>query len=107
MAPSVFADALALAVLAALIMAGAVTAWTASNAGKRLAGVLVALFAATAALALLGMPAEAMVTTVAIAFAYCVVGVSIMVRLQESYASTEAAEIDAADDGDEPPEPRA
>jgi hypothetical protein len=48
-----------------------------------------------------------MVTTVAIAFAYCVVGVSIMVRLQESYASTEAAEIDAADDGDEPPEPRA
>lgn len=107
MALGVLADAIALAIAAALLMAGAATAWRAANAARRLGGVLCAHIAAILALGVLGAPAVVLVSGVAIAFAYCVVGVAITIRLQESYASTEAGEIDAADDQGEPAEPNA
>jgi hypothetical protein len=107
MAPGALADAIALAVAFALLMAGAVTAWRTANSARRLAGILCAHIAAILGLGVLGAPPMAAVTAVAIAFAYCAIGVAVTVRLQESYASTEAGEIDAADDQSEPAEPNA
>ncbi len=104
MAPEHIAEALTLAIAVALMMAGSVTAWAASAAAKRVAGVLIVLIAAMVALAAFGAPAGAYMTAVAIAFGYCALGAALTVRLQEAYASTEAREIDAADDRDEPPE---
>jgi hypothetical protein len=104
MAPERIAEALTLAVAAALMMAGSVTAWAAGAAAKRVAGVLIVLIAAMAALGTLGAPAGAYMTAVAMAFGYCALGAALTVRLQEAYASTETREIDAADDSDEPPE---
>lgn len=107
MGPEQLAEALTLAVAAALMMAGAAVAWTPGAAAKRVGGVLIALIAAMAALAAIGAPSNAFLTAVAIAFGYCALGAALTVRLQEAYASTETREIDAADDADEPPEKNA
>lgn len=107
MAPPVLADAVALAIALALLMAGVATAWRTANAARRLGGILCAHIAAMLALGVLGAPTMAVVAAVAIAFGYCAIGVAITIRLQETYASTEAGEIDAADDQGEPAEPNA
>jgi hypothetical protein len=99
------ADAISLAMACAMLMAGAATAWRASNAARRIGGIVCAHIAAVLALAILGAPAAAVVTGVALSFVYCVLGVAVLVRLQETYASTEAGEIDAADEQAEPAEP--
>jgi hypothetical protein len=99
------ADALALGVALALLMAGVATAWRTANAARRLGGILCAHIAAMLTLGVLGAPTIAAVTAVAIAFGYCAIGVAVTIRLQESYASTEAGEVDSADDQGEPAEP--
>jgi hypothetical protein len=81
----------------ALVVIGAGAALLLDNAVKRLAGLMIAGFGAVFALAALGAPDGAMVAGVAILFAQAVVGVAIVVRLQESYGATEAGEIDKAD----------
>jgi hypothetical protein len=107
MAPALIADALALTLAVSLLLAGAMTAWATSNTVKRLGGVMVALIAAIVVLSVLGAPDEAVTVAVAIAFSYCALGAVLTVRLQEAYGATEAREIDAADDQDEPVEPQA
>ncbi len=101
------AEVAALAVATFLTLAGAVAALSSGNAMKRLAGVLVALVGAALALAALGAPEESLTTAVAIAFGYAVVGVAVIVRLQETYGGVGAAEVDAADAQSEPREPEA
>jgi hypothetical protein len=107
MAPATFAEAMALAIAAALVMGAAVTAWSATSVAKRVVAVLIALIAAALALGVVGASSAVVVGAVALAFAYVVVGVSLLVRMQEAYGAAETPEIDAADDRDEPAEPSA
>jgi hypothetical protein len=94
-----------LAVAIALVAAGAVAAFASSNALKKVAALLVALVGAGLAAALLSAPSSVLIAAAAIAFAYCVVGTAVVVRLQEAYGSIETSDIDAADEQDEPREP--
>jgi uncharacterized membrane protein AbrB (regulator of aidB expression) len=94
-----------LALAIALVTAGAVTAFVSSNALKKVAAVLTALVGATLAAALLGAQSSLLIAVAAIAFAYCVVGIAVVVRLQEAYGSIESSDLDAADEQDEPREP--
>lgn len=98
---------LGLALAVALLAGGAVTAFTANNALKKIAAVLTALVGAALSLSLVGAPSVAIIGAVAIALAYCVIGVSVAVRLQEAYGSVDLNEADAADEQDEPREPSA
>ncbi len=94
-----------LALAMALVAGGAVAAFVSSNALKKVAAVLTALVGAALAAALLGAPGGVLIAAAAIAFAYCVVGVAVVVRLQEVYGSIETRDLDAADEQDEPREP--
>lgn len=89
----------------ALVAGGAVTAFASANALKKVAAVLTALAGAAFTAALLGGPNVVLIAVAAIAFAYCVMGVAVVVRLQEAYGSIETGELDAADEQDEPREP--
>lgn len=86
----------------ALALSGGAAALLADNAVKRLIGMLVALVAAVPALAVLGAPQPMLFAGVALAFAYTIVGVALIVRAQEDYGADEAPELDAADARDEP-----
>jgi hypothetical protein len=90
-----------------LLLVGAVAAWTAPNAMKRVAGVIIALVGAIVAMAALQAPPSWLIAGVAVAVGYCVVGTTVVVRLQEAYGAAEASALDAADDENEPPEPGA
>jgi len=92
----------ALVLAVSLVGGGAVTAFASSNALKKLAAVLTALVGAGVALAVLGAPSATIAAALAIAFGYSVVGVAVVVRLQEAYGAIEASELDAADEQDEP-----
>lgn len=104
MAPSTWAEAIALAAAAALVMGAAAAAWSAPSVAKRIAAVLAAQLGAMLALGATGAVNGVLVAAVAVAFAYLSTGVSILVRLQEAYGAAETPEIDVADDRDEPPE---
>lgn len=91
----------------ALLMIGVVAAWTAPNAMKRVGGVIIAIIAAIVAMAAMQAPSSWLVAAAAIGLAYCVVGTTIVVRLQEAYGAAETPGIDAADDEAEPAEPGA
>jgi hypothetical protein len=97
---------LLLAIAVAMLMLGAVTAWTSANFVKRVAGILVASLGALTGAAALSAPVSLIVVGVAAAFAQLLFGVALGVRLQEGYGGVEAAEFDAADDANEPAEPR-
>ena len=101
------AERLQLAAAAALLMIGAVTALSSNNVAKRLAGLLIASIGAVLGLAGLGAPEAALIAGLAAVFAQILVGVALLVRLQEAYGVTEFAEIDAADAESEPAEPDA
>ena len=94
-----------LALAIALVAGGAVAAFASSNALKKIAAVLTALVGAALAAAMLGAPDGVLIAVAAVAFAYCALGVAVVVRLQEAYGSIEASELDAADEQDEPREP--
>jgi hypothetical protein len=96
----------AFAIAVVLVLLGILSAWTASNAITRLAGVAIALLGGICALAALGAPPSAQIVAGAAAFAYLLVGAAIVVLVQENYGSIEAAALDSADSGAEPPEPR-
>jgi hypothetical protein len=97
MANAFWFAALALAASVALVMIGAVTAWAAANAAKRLAGATIALIGAVLALGALGAPPALLVAGVALTFAHLTLGLALLVRLQEGYGGVESTEIDAAD----------
>jgi multisubunit Na+/H+ antiporter MnhC subunit len=101
---STLAHMLGLTLAIALLAGGLVSAFASANALKKVAALSTALVGACLALALLGAPGAAVLAAVAIAFAYCVAGVAVAVRLQEAYGSVEVSELDAADDQDEPRE---
>jgi multisubunit Na+/H+ antiporter MnhC subunit len=85
----------------ALVVIGATAALLLTNAIKRIVGLTIASFGATFGLAALSAPDSALVASVAVVFAQAVVGVVIVVRLQESYGTIEAVEIDSADRDDD------
>ena len=89
------------------VLIGAATAWRSANATKRLAGLLIASLGALLALAALRAPEAALIAGVAATFAQLLIGAALLVRLQEAYGGVEAADIDAADEASEPPEPAA
>lgn len=99
MTPALLTPLLAAAAIA-LVVIGAVAALVQANVVKRVIGLAIAGFGAIAALAALGAPDGALVAGVAIVFAQTVIGVVLIVRLQESYGAIEAPEIDAADRDD-------
>ncbi len=90
-------DGILLAGAVALLMAGAVTAWTSANVTKRIAALALAQIGALAGLSALGAPSAASVAGIVAAFAQLTLGVALIVRLQETYNSVEAPELDAAD----------
>lgn len=96
MTPALLEPLLAAAAIA-LVVIGAAAALVQANAVKRVIGLAIAGFGAIAALAALGASDGALVAGVAIVFAQTVVGVVLIVRLQESYGAIEAPDIDAAD----------
>jgi hypothetical protein len=100
------ASAFSLAIAAALLMAGVATAWSAANLMRRMMGVAIALIAAVVAASVLGAPDQVAIAATALAFVYLVAGVSVLVRLQEAYAASDTPDHDAADDAEEPAEPR-
>jgi hypothetical protein len=101
-----FASAISLVIAAALLMAGVATAWSSANLMRRMMGLAIALIAAVVAASVLGAPDQVAIAATALAFAYLVAGVSVLVRLHETYATSETPDLDAADDADEPAEPR-
>ncbi len=101
------AERLQFAASVALLMIGAVTAWTSTNVFKRVAGLVIALIAAILALAVLGAPSFALMAGVSAAAANLLIGLALLVRLQESYGGVETPEFDLADDQSEPTEPGA
>jgi hypothetical protein len=94
-----------LALAIALVAGGAVASFASNNALKKVAAVLTALVGAALAAALLGAPNSLLIAVAAIGFSYCVVGIAVVVRLQEAYGAIEASELDAVDEQDEPREP--
>lgn len=78
----------------ALLMIGAVGAWTAANGVKRIVGIVIALTGAVLGCAGLMAPQGAAVAGVAVGFAYVIVAVAVLVRLQEAYGGVETPEID-------------
>jgi hypothetical protein len=94
-----------LALAIALVAGGAVAAFVSSNALKKVAALLTAFVGAGLAAALLGAPSSVLTAVAAIGFAYCALGVAVVVRLQEAYGSVETSDIDAVDEQDEPREP--
>lgn len=90
-------ERLHLGLAVALLLAGAVTAWTSTNVAKRMAGIAVAFTGALLALAVLGAPSPLLISAIAIAFAYLIVGAALLVRMQEGYGGIETPEIDVAD----------
>lgn len=101
------AERLQFAASVALLMIGAVTAWTSTNVVKRLAGLMIALIGAVLAMAVLGAPGIALIAGVTAALASLLIGLALLVRLQESYGGVETPEFDIADEQSEPIEPGA
>ena len=66
-----------------------------------------AMVGAVLAASVLHADAGALIAGIAVAAAYTAIGLSLLVRLQETYQSIETDEVDASDLRDEPPEPRA
>jgi hypothetical protein len=78
-------------------MIGAAATLLSGNVIKRVAGLLVCGSGAIASLAALGAGNGPLIAGVALLFVYVVLGVAIVVRLQESYGAIEAPDIDTAD----------
>jgi len=104
MSAEALASVLAIGVALAMLFAGAAVTLTAANIVKRLAGAFIAIIGSMLCLGALG--AAGIVTAAAIAFAYCALGATLLVRAQELYGETETPGLNKADGGDEPREPR-
>lgn len=104
MAGELIVARLELAVAAALLILGALTAWSSANVVKRLIGLTLAQLGALLGLAALGAPNAALLAVIAVALAQLILGAALAVRLQEAYGGVEAPEFDTADDQTEPTE---
>jgi hypothetical protein len=97
-------DRALLAAAVALLVLGAAAASLSDNGLKRLIGLVIAWLGAVAAAAALSASQQLIVAGAAILFAQLAFGVALVIRLQETYGSIEAGDIDAADADDEPPD---
>jgi hypothetical protein len=95
---------LAIAIL--LLILAAATCLSTNTISKRIIALFVAMVGAILAAAGLHPDGGVLVAGVAVAATYAAVGVALMVRIQETYSSVEADDLDAADLSDEPLEPR-
>jgi NADH:ubiquinone oxidoreductase subunit K len=86
-----------LAAAVGVLALGAVMACASANAGKRLAGMQIAMLGACLALAALDAPGVFALSAIAVSAAQLALGVAIIVRLQEGYGGVEAPDIDVAD----------
>ena len=96
---------LAAAVL--LLCFGAAACLGAGNVSKRLVALFVAMLGAIIGAATLGVGGGTLLAAIATSAAYAAIGFALLVRLQETYESVEAGELDAGDLAAEPVEPRA
>jgi len=97
MTSAILPQAASVMIAAAVLLAGVTTALSAASVTKRVIGVLVALIAAALVAAALDAPIGFIVGSVALVLAYGAIGAALLVVLQESYATSETKEIDAAD----------
>lgn len=104
MSADLLAERLELTVAVALLILGAITAWTSANVVKRLVGLVLAQLGALISLAALHAPDGALLAAIALAAAQLIVGAALVVRLQEAYGGLEVPDFDAADDQSEPEE---
>jgi energy-converting hydrogenase Eha subunit C len=102
MALDIISDRILFVGAVALLMLGAIAAWTSANVIKRVAAIALANIGAMSALSVLGAPDTALIAAVAAAFAQLTLGVALIVLLQERYSAIEAPDIDAADAQSEP-----
>ena len=105
MAAEMLAIRLEFALGVASVAVGAVMALSSTNAAKRVMGLLIGHLAALMTLSVLHAGSAAMLAGLAIALASLLLGVALLVRLQEAYNGVEAPELDAADAQSEPAEP--
>lgn len=90
-----------------LLCIGAAGGLSASHVSKRLVALFIAMIGAVLSAAALRVDGGALLAGIAVAAAYAAVGFALLVRLQETYQTVEADELDASDLADEPLEPRA
>lgn len=102
MALDIINDRILLVGAAALLLLGAIAAWTSTNVVKRVAAIALAHIGAVCALSVLGAPDKALSAAVTAAFAQLTLGVALVVLLQERYGAVEVLDIDAADAQSEP-----
>jgi hypothetical protein len=107
MTPELLIERLQVAAAIALLLIGAVTAWSSVNVARRLGGLVIAQLGALLALAALGASGAAMLAGVAVSFVMLAIGAALLVRLQEAYGGVEGADFDLADEQSEPTEPGA
>lgn len=107
MAAEVFAIRLELALSVALLALGAVMALSSANVAKRVAGLLLAHLAVLMALAALKLGGSVLMAGLGAALAALLLGVALLVRLQEAYGAVETLDMDVADSQSEPLEPTA
>ncbi|MBL8538013.1 MAG: hypothetical protein JNM59_11475 [Hyphomonadaceae bacterium] len=85
------------ALSAALMAIGFAGAWLASNLAKRLTAQVLTMLGALMVCVVIGASQALMLAGGALIFGYALVGVAVLVRLQEAYGTIELQEIDAAD----------
>lgn len=107
MAAEVLALRLEVALSVALLAVGAVMALSSANVVKRVAGLLIAHLAALMALASLKLGGVVLMAALGVALAVLLLGVALLVRLQEAYGAVETLDLDTADSQSEPLEPAA
>jgi hypothetical protein len=107
MAAELLAIRLELALSVALLAVGAVMALSSANVAKRVAGLLIAHLAVLVALAALKVGGAVLMAGLGVCLAVLLLGVALLVRLQEAYGAVETLELDAADTQSEPLEPMA
>ena len=100
-------DVANLGVAVVLLSVAAAISLGAANLVRRLVALFLALLGAILATSALHADSGVMLAGVTVAGAYAAISVALLVRSQETYQSVEADDLDAADLGDEPAEPRA
>lgn len=104
MSADLLVERLELALAVALLILGALTAWTSANVVKRLVGLVLGQLGALIGLAALHAPNAALLAAIALAAGQLILGAALVVRLQEAYGGVEAPDFDVADDRSEPAE---
>jgi hypothetical protein len=98
-------DLLSFAAAVLLLFSGAGVALAAQNVTKRFIAIFIAMLGAMLAAAALHVNAANLMAGAAVAAAYVIIAIPVMIRVQEQYGGIEADGLDAADLAGEPPGP--